>query len=152
MIRKKNPYCKICCNVKVKSKYALKSGDDDKYPHVKKYADLLLMDHMVLRKHDIPGLEGERNALAIYDVATDSRDQLPVESKSAPDAEKAVKDVVGRVKVKEIYSDCSKELDVVADDLGALHPTSTPHRPTSHAKIETEHARTTPLLVVAGWL
>jgi hypothetical protein len=108
---------------------------------IRLFGELVLGDHVVLGKESEKGLEGEKSALALFDVGTDFMDILPTKTKGAEDAEVAFREFRGTQNVKEFYSDNSKELNKMAADLGIPHPTKTPCRLIANANLD-RHIRT----------
>ena len=112
----------------------------------KEFGDLLLADHVFLRKDNEDslvnvGLEGEKALLNIYDVATGYKGVAASRSKSAIDSQYGLKTFVGNQadKVKSFYTDNSKELKKAAEDLGWVHPTSHPYRHASNGTMERQN-------------
>ena len=93
-----------------------------------KYGDLLTADHFNLRSEESKGLQGERNALAMLDVATDYIGVEAALTKDATDTELALKDFNGKHEVRYFYSDDAGEIDQAARQLGWSHPKSAPYK------------------------
>ena len=125
---KKNPYCPTCRDVIVRQQQARR-----KDPAIKKdpekFGDFILADHISLGKEDEISIDDDKCGFAVWDMGMGWRDSFGVNSKEATDAELAIKECAGTGELVSLYSDKSKELKKAAEDLGALHPTSTPYRP-----------------------
>ena len=129
----KNPYCEECQRSNCDN-IPHRIHDSDDVPL--KYGDLLTADHMILRSDESEGLQGERNALAILDVATDYIGVDASLTKDALDVELALKDFNGKNEVQYFYSDDAGEIDQAAKQLGWSHPTSVPYKHQSNGLAE----------------
>ena len=131
----KNPYCDICNGANIMQKrFHRKKGDE--IEKADKFGDLLLVDHIVFGKDEEAGYDGETSAVFVADDATDLRDMVPVSSKSADEAELAVKTFTEGDSVGAVFSDRSRELKAMAKRNKWVHRRATPHRPEAHGKLE----------------
>ena len=109
----KNPYCAICNGANIMQKRFHRKREEEKVT-AENFGDLLMVDHMIFGKDEEVGLDGETTAVFIADDATDLRDNMPVASKSADEAELALKTFVGGTPIGAVFSDRSRELKAMA--------------------------------------
>ena len=92
---------------------------------------------MVADNAQSEGIGGKRYALAMLDRATNWLGFNALKSKSARDAESALRDFIGpRNKIESVYSGNSPELKRAVEGLGVSHGLSTPEQPQSNGVIE----------------
>ena len=133
----KNIYCRTWRDVNVIQMPARKRDPEKEETYkAEDFGDLILTDHITIKKEKERGQDGEMNGLGIYDKATDYYDFFSVEDKSAEQAELRMKEFAGNDDLHWIFSDNSWELKKLAEDFDAHHPTSTPYRAQNNAKIE----------------
>ena len=102
----------------------------------KKFGDLVNGDTIVAQSDEAMGLTGERDALAMVDQATVYTDCFPLMSRTTPDAHGAIKEFMGDVVPKRIYTDNAPELIKACKQLRYPHDKSTPYRHQSNAYCE----------------
>ena len=130
----KNPYCDICNGANVMQKRFHRKKDDEK-ESAETFGELVMVDHMIFGKGEETGLDGETTAVFIADDATDLRDNIPVLSREADEAELALKTFVGGTPIGSIFSDRSRELKAMARRNKWVHRRATPHRLEAHGKL-----------------
>ena len=133
----KNPFCKVCQRAKMYRQQARRKDPDIKAGEApKKFGDLIQADHLVVGRSKVThGLGNEKVALFVWDRATGIKDAPAMKSKAARNTELALKTFTDG-SAKSLYSDNAPELIKAAENLGLVHPTSTPHRPQSNSVTE----------------
>ena len=102
-----------------------------------KFGDLGNADYVVAQSKAAMGLTGERDALVIVDRAEPPYvDGFPVLSRTAADAQGALREFYGDVVPKRLYTDNAPELIRACHDLKIRHDKSTPYRHQSNAFAE----------------
>ena len=100
----------------------------------KKFGDLVNADAIVAHSTDAMGLTGD--ALAMVDRATVYTDCFPLMSRHTSDSYGAIKEFMGDVVPKRIYTDNTPELIKACKELKFPHDKSTPYRHQSNAYCE----------------
>ena len=111
-------------------------GDDDHRLHPEAFGDHVCVDHVILNRAKSRGFNGERTAVFIMDMFTRFTDFVPVAEKTAEEAFRAIRSFLGEHKDGRLDSENSKELEVVAKELGVMHQTATSHKPQTNAFAE----------------
>ena len=131
-----NPYCESCSVGKLKQKPARrKPADHDNRLEADNFGDCVRMDHVVLREAT-EGIQGERNALVVQDVATGFLGFYPAKDRSVETCAEAVKSFLGTSSLKMLHSDNAREFIALAKEMDVPHSTSTPYRHQANANIE----------------
>ena len=76
----------------------------------KKFGDLVNADYIVAQSQEAMGLTGERDGLAMVDYPTDFIDCFPLMTRHASEAYGAIKEFMGDVVPKRVYTDNAPEL------------------------------------------
>ena len=132
----KNKYCLTCQNAKcMRARHV--TGAMSTGPVPKKFGDSCTADHIICRGDASAGYKGERDCVMLYDRATRWLSGVPVQTKAAKHAYKAITQFAGRQKIRFMHTDESKELIKACDDHGIVHETSPPGIPQSNGLAET---------------
>ena len=99
----------------------------------------MLGDHLVIPSDGHHGSSGETAGLLLKDVGTQWRDCLATADKGSLESQRVMREAIGKHNVSEFYSDCSKELKVVANAVQWPHALATPQRPSSRGAIERDN-------------
>ena len=134
--RPANRFCPICQQAKIKKAQARRIAVEGRHEE-KHFGDLVHIDHSTIADAKAVGLEGECCALQLVDHATRLKGLFPSSTKGANSVKRSVKFFGGRTKIKAIRSDNAREYKKAADDLGALHFTSTPYHSANNTTAET---------------
>ena len=118
----------------MQKRFHRKKGDEKETAET--FGELVMVDHMIFGKGEETGLDGETTAVFIADDATDLRDNIPVSSREADEAELAQKTLVGGTPIGSSFRDRSRELKAMARRNKWVHRRATPHRPEAHGKLE----------------
>ena len=87
-------------------------------PPPEDFGDEVIADHIGAGSSESSGLNGEKTAVVARDRASEWLDVFPLRSKTAEDAEAALRDFMGpRLPIQYLYSDGSKELEKAANEL-----------------------------------
>ena len=134
--RPKNPFCWVCGLSKMSAKQARRIGPDDHSVNPTCFGEHVCADHITGLYDEAEGIGGHHAALLIVDLYTRFTDLAPVKDKSAESALRAMKYYLGNYELERLYTDNSKELEVVGNEIANVHQTSTPHRPQSNSIVE----------------
>ena len=157
-----NKYCPVCNAGKIRKEQAKAKSPEQREEDIQQakdriggnpevdpseFGDLLLCDEIILGNPEEWGCRGETAGLMIKDVATGSRDLIPMDAKSTEHIKVALRDFVGNRHGKlagTVHSDRARELIAAVDQLRKegvynwVHSKAVPHRPTSRGCIERE--------------
>ena len=95
----KNKYCEFCVKLNFPRKQAIK-GDAEATTGHTEFAQLVLGDHIILRKELEIAAMGEKVALALMDSATGWGDVLPCKTESTEDSLEAFVEFKGTAEAK----------------------------------------------------
>jgi hypothetical protein len=159
----KNPSCKACQRAKMQRKpHSRKSIPLAERMEAEIFGDLVTGNHIVTKHKMDRSIDGQRDAVVLYDVATMHLDCYPTGSRHADETLMALDHFIGpKETVKMFYTDAARELHSAAKTLGLCRDCSTPGRPESNGLAEAkvrkvlqgtrtimEHAGMNPLLVI----
>ena len=133
----KNPFCATCRYSKP-FKLQARRCDPESVEESLHFGHLLLGDHIILKREDSAGYQGEKAGMLVFDDATGYRDFHAMTTNSAELTTEAFRNFAGEEHITKAYTDCAPELRKACRDLGWLHPEATPHREESRGKIERE--------------
>jgi hypothetical protein len=122
-----NKYCETCVRAKMlrrPARRAVRNPDD--IP--RKFGDLVNADHIIANSDEAMGLTGERNAMAVVDRFSDSKDCFPLATKDVDEAHGALLEYFGRSRPKYMWTDSAPELIRAIADLKIPHGKATPAR------------------------
>jgi len=136
----KNPYCQSCQRAKMQRKpHKSKKIPISERMQAHAFGDLITGDHIVTIDKMDRSIDGKRDAVVIYDVATLYLDCFPTGSRSAEETLQALNHFIGpKEKVTMFYSDAARELNSAAKTLGICNSQSTPGRPESNGLAESK--------------
>ena len=95
-------------------------------------------DHVTLLDKREFGIDDNRAALALKDDATGFRGFYAQQAKAALDTTVSLRHFMGKVPLKVMRSDNSKELLATASEMRLVHETATPYTPSTNTRIERE--------------
>ncbi|CAE8641625.1 unnamed protein product [Polarella glacialis] len=127
----KNPFCRVCCDSRIKAIPARKRKKNDDEGKPKKFAERVHCDHTF-----VPEGLLDKVAALVLDDAMDLCDVYPGAVKDAESTMDAIKHFVGTANIEILKIDNSKELIATAKHLGVPIDPSSPYRHTSNAKVE----------------
>ena len=133
----KNPFCATCRYSKP-FKLQARRRDPESIEESLHFGHLFLGDHIIVRREDSAGYQGEKAGMLMFDDATGFKDFQAMTTNSAELSTEAFCNFAGEEHVTKAYTDCAPELRKACKDLGWLHPEATPHREESRGKIERE--------------
>ena len=100
----KNPYCQVCQEAKPFQVQA-RRRDPAKVDQTTAFGDLLLADHIVIRKQDAAGSLSEKAGLMMYDDATAFKDFVAASDRTTDETKRILADFAGAQHVKRAYTD-----------------------------------------------
>jgi hypothetical protein len=112
----KNPSCKACQRAKMQRKpHSRKSVPIAERTEAVKFSDLITGDHIVTASKMNHSIDGQRDAVVLYDVATMYMDCYPTGSRHADETLAALQHFIGpRETVELFYTDAARELHSAA--------------------------------------
>lgn len=136
----KNPNCPACRRAKMQKKpHRRKAIPIEERAQAEKFGDLITGDHIVTIDKIDKSIDGKRDAVVIYDVATMFLECYPTGTKSADETIQALQHFIGpKGTVSLFYSDAARELHSAAKVLGICKDQSTPGRPQSNGLAESK--------------
>jgi hypothetical protein len=103
------------------------------------FGDLINGDHIVTIEKMDKSVDGKRDAVVLYDVATHYLGCYPTSTKSADETIQALQNLIGpQGLVGMLYTDATKELHAAAKALGICKDRSTPGKPQPNGLAESK--------------
>jgi RNA:NAD 2'-phosphotransferase (TPT1/KptA family) len=134
----KNPQCEACQRAKMQHKpHKRRKIPLAERAKAEEFGDLITGDHIVSLDSIDVSIDGKKDAMVIYDVATGYIDCYPTSSRSANEAIGALQHFLGpKQSLGEFYSDAASELRAAAKALGLCRRSATPGIPQTNGLIE----------------
>ena len=132
----KNPYCEVCKRAKMTKPVSRKS-EGSTLVTAEAFGDHITADHLITRSEEEEGIDGDRVAMVVKDVATNFRYIYPSARKTTRDCVSAMKHFTShKDKIGVFYSDGAPELIATANELSWRHQTSVGYVSKSNAVAE----------------
>ena len=136
----KNPYCPACQRSKIqrKSNKRRKTPIAERYD-AKEFGDVITGDHIFTMSQIDKSIDGKKDAVVLYDLATGYLGCFPTGSKSGEETVQALQNFLGpNQPVGLLYTDAARELYSAAKAIGLCKGQATPGVPASNGLAESK--------------
>ena len=110
-----NKWCPACVRSRSIDTRHKNLGGVQRYEHLKRFGDSVTADTIVARSRVSKGINGEKDGIVMYDIATDTLECYPVKSRNYDDTYNAFRAFAGpKRRIDRLHTDDAPEFKAVA--------------------------------------